>query len=238
MSTVTLPKSLDEAVVQAQRATQAALDDGHQRLQVELLFPELKVMPVAQSFLEEFEALGAALRVVFPDAGSAALARRDWGDKSFVMRGISDMNAKFQDDEAMFIFVEPSSVEVTQVETLCQAAGDRPVVMLNPSLEDVAVVGIGYAARQLRERFLSLFESCYYLRPLNDAALFRCYPSPWQVWRQVGEEYEWVGEQDTRPSSDEIDQMLMGTLDEDGPKRAVRRGILSELQSFLRALSQ
>ncbi|MGF1513467.1 MAG: DUF1995 family protein [Elainellaceae cyanobacterium] len=237
MST-SLPKNLDEAVAQARGATQAALADGYQRLQVEMLFPELKVMPVAQAFLSDFESLGDALRVVFPDAGSAALARRDWGDKPFVIRGISDVNALFQEDETMFVFVEPSAVEVTQVETLCQAAGDRPVIMLNPSLEDVAVVGIGYAARQLRERFLSLFEPCYYLRPLNEAALFRCYPSPWQVWRQVEDDYELVGDRDTRPSGDEIDQMLAGILEPDGSKRAPRRSLLSELQTFLKALSQ
>ncbi|MGF1536631.1 MAG: DUF1995 family protein [Elainellaceae cyanobacterium] len=237
MST-SLPQNLDEAIVQARGATQAALADGYQRLQVELLFPELKVMPIAQSFLSEFESLGAALRVVFPDAGAAALARRDWGDKPFVIRGISDVNAAFQADESMFVFVEPSAVEVLQVETLCQAAGDRPVIILNPSLEDVAVVGIGYAARQIRERFLSLFESCYYLRPLNEAALFRCYPNPWQIWRQAGETYELVGERDTRPSGDEIDQVLVGTLDQTDSKQAQKRNLLSELQSFLRALSQ
>ena len=238
MPTPTLPKSLDEAVIQARSAAQAALDDGYSRIQVELLFPELKVLPIAQSFLEAFEPLGAALRVVFPDAGSAALARRDWGDQSYIIRGISDINAKFQTDESLFIFVEPSSVEVAQVEALCQGAGDRPVVMLNPRLEDVAVVGIGYAARQLRERFLSQFDSCYYLRPLNDAALFRCYPHPWQIWRQKEDDYELLSEHETRPTADEIDAQLMGTIESGSAAQPPRRSLLSELQSFLRALSQ
>jgi len=42
-------------------------------------------------------------------------------------------------------------------------------------------VGIGYAARQLRERFLSILESCYYFRPLESAIVYRSYPSMWQV---------------------------------------------------------
>ncbi|MGB3613355.1 MAG: DUF1995 family protein [Elainellaceae cyanobacterium] len=238
MPTLTLPKSLDEAVIQARSATQAALDDGYQRLQVELVFPELKILPIAQSFLDAFEPLGPKLRVVFPDAGAAALARRDWGDQPYAIRGISDMNAEFQDDEAVFVFVEPSSVEVIQVEALCQGAGDRPVIMLNPHLEDVAIVGIGYAARQLRERFLSQFDACYYLRPLSDAALFRCYPHPWQLWQQKGEDYELIDERETRPTADEIDQQLMGTLEPGDAAQPPRRSLLSELQSFLRALSQ
>ncbi|MEO0407625.1 MAG: DUF1995 family protein [Cyanobacteria bacterium P01_A01_bin.135] len=238
MSSPSLPKSLEAAVEQARQAAQTALDDGYQRLKVELLFPELKVMPVAQSFLVPFEPLGEALRVVFPDAGAAALARRDWGDKPFAIRGISDVNAGFQAEERLFVFVEPSAVEVGQVEALCTAAGDRPVVMFNPSLEDVAVVGIGYAARQIRERFLSQFESCYHLRPLNEAALFRCYPHPWQVWRQVGDDYELAGDWDHRPTSEEIDQQLMGTLESNGKPSPTKRSFLGELQSFLRALSQ
>lgn len=237
MPSPSLPKTLEAAVEQARGATQAALDDGYQRLQVELLFPELKVMPIAQSFLIPFEPLGAALRVIFPDAGAAALARRDWGKKPFTIRGMSDVNATFQPEETLFVFVEPSAVEVTQVEGFCKEAGDRPVVLFNPSLEDVAVVGIGYAARQLRDRFLSQFESCYYLRPLNEAALFRCYPHPWQVWRQVNDDYELAGEWDHRPTGEEIDQQLMGMLEE-GSASPAKRSLLGELQSFLRALSQ
>ncbi len=71
----------------------------------------------------------------------------------------------------MFLLVEPSAVEIAQVEQLCQAAGSRPVVLLAPRLEDAATVGIGYAARQLRERFIKTLESCYYIRPLEGAAL-------------------------------------------------------------------
>lgn len=43
-----LPDSLEEAIVQAQSATKAALAAGYTRLSIEILFPELKVMPIAQ----------------------------------------------------------------------------------------------------------------------------------------------------------------------------------------------
>ncbi|QYO63332.1 DUF1995 family protein [Leptolyngbya sp. 7M] len=60
-----LPQTLEEAVEQAKVATKAALDAGYTRLQVELLFPELKMMPIAQQFIPAFEDLGSQLRVYF-----------------------------------------------------------------------------------------------------------------------------------------------------------------------------
>ncbi|MBE9180569.1 DUF1995 family protein [Oculatella sp. LEGE 06141] len=234
-----LPQNLDDAVVQAREATKAAIADGYTRLQIELVFPELKVMPLAQQFLPTFEQFGDQFRVFFPDAGAAALARRDWGDTPFPMRGIGELKAKIQPDEQAFLFVEPSAVEVPQVEQLCEEAQDRPAVLFNPRLEEVALIGIGYAGRQLRERFLNTFESCYYIRPLDGAVLYRCYPSPWQVWIEKGEAYELIAEEPKKPVGEALDQILMrATNSDDMSSKAPRRGLLSGLQQFLRALSQ
>lgn len=237
----TLPQSLDEAIAQARTATQAALDDGLTRLQVELAFSELKIMPLAEQFVQEFEPLGSAFRVFFSDAGAAALARRDWGEKPFPIRGIGELKAEIQPDEQLFLFIEPSSVEVNQVETLCNQATERPVVFLNPRLEDVATLGIGYAGRQLRDRFLNTLESCYHLRPLQGGALYRCYPGPWQVWIEQDGEYKLAVEQTQRPTGEQIDAIFMKASDQappEAPVMAPRRGFFSNLKGFLRALNQ
>lgn len=234
-----LPDNLDQAVEQAKAATQAALADGLTRLQVELAFPELRIMPIAQNFLTAFEDRGESFRIFFPDAGSAALARRDWGEKPYPIRGIGELKAEIQPHESLFLFVEPSSVEVLQVEELCQQAGERPVVLLAPRMEDVATIGIGYAARQLRDRFISKFESCYYLRPLDGAALLRCYPEPWQVWQEKGDRYELIAEEAQKPSSEQLDQLLYGTsTDAETSAKSPRQGFFGGLRQFLRALNQ
>ena len=161
-----LPKSLEEAIAASAEATQAAIADGYSRLQVELLIPELKPMRVAELFLADFTQFGSHLKIFFPDAGAAALARRDWGDVPFKIRDIGTGRVPTQmqiepEDEA-FLFIAPSAVEVNQVEKLCIEAGERPVVMLNPTLEDLLMIGVGYAGRQLRDRFLNNIECCYY----------------------------------------------------------------------------
>ncbi|MEM6448993.1 MAG: DUF1995 family protein [Cyanobacteria bacterium P01_D01_bin.105] len=250
-----IPQSIAEATEQAKVATQTALNDGYTRLQIEMVIPELKQQPIAQQFLEVFSQ--QQFKVFFPDAGAAALARRDWQNPDFVIRGIGELSEPVEADDDIYLVVNPSSIEVETVESLCTQAIDRPVVILNPTLEDVAVVGIGYAARQLRERFLSQIESCYYIRPLDSAALYRCYPSPWQIWRETApDEYELLCDLPGKPSGEEIDRILYGdsaTADDaeqaagashegEGPqkntKAKAKKGLFSELQQFIKALTQ
>lgn len=235
-----LPNTLEEAIEQAKTATRAALADGYTRLQVELQFPELKMLPVAQQFVPAFENLGSQLRVYFPDAGAAALARRDWGEQPFTIRGIRDLKAEIQSDDKLILFVEPSSVEVQEVEQLCQTAMDRPVVLLNPRMEDIVTIGIGVAGRQLRERFLNTFESCYYLQPREGAAIFRAYPDAWQVWVEKDAEsnYELVSETPQKPNGEALEQILMSVSGASDAVQPRKKGLLASMQEFLRALTQ
>lgn len=246
-----LPKSIEEAVEQAKQATQAALDDGYKLLQVELVFPEieLQAQAIAQQFIPAIEESQTVLKVFFPDAGAAALARRDWGEIPFKVSDLgssrSPIETRVQEDDGRFLVVSPAAVEVEQVEKLSQLAGDRAVILLNPRLEDVAIIGIGYAARALRERFISKIESCYYLRPLEgDAALYRCYPSLWEVWQEIDGEYQIIAQEQTKPVGDQLDQILAGTTSSQGDStesarpQPKKQGFLAGLQSFLNALSR
>jgi len=245
-----LPKDLDDAIAQSRIATAAALSDGKTLLQVELVFPEiaLQAQSITQQFLPEFEAIQSGVKVFFPDAGSAALARRDWGQTPFKITDLGSSRTPVEDklapEDQLFLLVNPAAVEVAQVEKLYIAAGDRPVILLNPRLEDVATIGIGYAGRQLRERFLNKIESCYYIRPLDSAALFRCYPQPWQVWLETNDEYELISETAQKPVGDDLERILakaMGTADPNSSapaKPLKKKGFLAELQTFLKALTQ
>ncbi|HEY9762640.1 MAG TPA: DUF1995 family protein [Trichocoleus sp.] len=238
-----IPNSLEDAIAQAKAATRIAIQDGVSRILVELVYPELKAMPVAEQFIPILQEMGLTFKVYFPDAGAAALARRDWGNPEFSVRAIGEIKGQIEPEDEIFLFVEPSAVEVNAVEEMCNQAGSRPVIMLNPKLEDVAIIGIGYAGRQLRERFLSTLESAYYLRPLEEALILRSYPGPWQVWRETAEgQYELLSETTTKPTGETLDRILYGSA-EDGEEGAPapkprKGGFLAELQSFFRALSQ
>ncbi|MEM9804381.1 MAG: DUF1995 family protein [Cyanobacteria bacterium P01_D01_bin.56] len=234
-----LPSSLEETIDQAIASTKAAIQDGVTRLQVEMVIPELKQQPIAERFLSLFEDLGLQFKVLFPDAGAAALAKRDWDNPDFIIRGINEIQTLVEPDDEAILVVNPSAVEVQDVEKLCNEAQDRPVILLNPNLEDVSIVGIGYAARQLRERFLSTLTSCYYYRPVENAAVLRRHPDGWQVWQDVGAQYELQAELPERPSSEALEKILYGDEEaENSNTPKPKKSLLGEVQKFLRALSQ
>ena len=249
---VEIPKDIDEAVEQAKAATKAALAAGQQRLQVEITIPELKAQPIAEKFIPALaDTYSDRLKVYFPDAGAAALARRDWGETPYVVRGIQEVKGKMEPTDDIFLFIEPSSVEIEQLEKMCHEAGSRPVVLLLPKLENIANIGIGYAARQLRERFINTLETCYYIRPLEGACIFRCYPSPWQVWREVADSYELISETSQKPVGEALDQILSGDAETAGetaeaspqtpdgsPPLPKKLGLMTNVKRFLRALKQ
>jgi hypothetical protein len=77
--------------------------------------------------------------------------------------------------------------------------------------------------------------------------LFRCYPSPWQVWQETPDEsYILVAELPQKPSGEALDRILLGEPSIDSSAAETnpvvrprqRGGFLTELQSFIRALTQ
>ena len=240
-----LPTNLEESITFAQTAALAAIADGYQRITVEILIPELKSLDLAKQFITAFADRGNTLKVLFTDTGAAALAKRDWTDIDFK---ISDMGSsrspvtdKIQDEDLLFIAIEPSAVEVEQIEKLCNAAGDRPVILFLPRLEDAAIVGIGYAARQLRDRFLTTLHSAYYIKPLEDSAIYRCYPGQWQVWLEQNDHYTLLAERPQKPVGDELDDILAPstTIDIAGASKPTKSGgVFASLGRFMRTLSR
>lgn len=233
-----LPQTLEDAIAQAKSATESAIAAGYSRLQVELLFPELKPMPVAEQFITLFTDLGPQLKVFFADAGAAALAKRDWGNPPFEIRGVMEKVVAIQPEDQAFVIVAPSASEVDQVEKLAEQAGDRPFILLNPELQDVAIVGIGYAGRQLRKRFLNTIEVCYSLRPLENGAVLRAYPSGWTVWLEKAEgKYELIVEETDKPLGEDLERIFAQATR--APQQASpAKQALARMQGFLRALTQ
>lgn len=248
----TFPDTLDTAVEQSKEAAQAAIADGYRLIQVELVIPEiaLKSEALALEFAELFAADGSKVKVMFPDTGASALAKRNWGEKPFT---VTDMGSRFtsietqvSSEDEIFVVVCPSSVEVEKAEKLSQIAGDRPVIFLIPQLEDVAVVGIGLAARQLRERFIKNIYSCYHLRPIDGGAILRCHPSKWQIWlenEEKDENYELATELSSKPMGEDLERLMFQLTNPEGqntegsqPKK--KQNLLGNLQKFLKALSQ
>ena len=244
-----VPQSLEEAIAEAIIFTKQALADGRTRLQVELAIPEiaLQAQSLGLQFTSLFQDYGSGLKVIFPDTGAAAIARRDWGETDFRISDLGSryipVDQKISDEDQAFLLVSPSSVEVQSVEKLCNLAGDRPVVLLIPQLEDVSIVGIGYAARSLRERFLKTLETSYYFRPLEGAVVLRAYPSLWQVYLEKQDDYELIAEVPEKPLGEALENLILEkttptTANGEETVKPKKPGLFASMNRFLKALNQ
>jgi hypothetical protein len=229
----TLPDTLEAAVAEMVAALQAALSAGCTRIILDLRFPDLLVLPVAYEvalFLSA--AYGDRWQALCTDAGTAALAKRDWQNLTVSLRGVNEGRAAIRESDRAFLLISPSATESDRVEKLLDLVGDRPFVMLNPRLEN-AEVGLGLTARRLRERFMSRFEVVYYLQPLEGkGALHRVYPENWEVWQQTPVGMDLLQTMPLRPSGDELDRLFRQQTG------APAASFLSRLQQFFNALSR
>lgn len=170
------------------------------------------------------------LHILFPDAGSAALARRDWptAPPHISQKGIEE--ADIGPDDAGVVIVVPRASEVTLLPKIIDAAQGLPVVVVNPDLVDMGVTGLSLNARQLRKNLIDTFESAYYLKTFPWGVLLRAYPGNWGIWvddpdNDVG--FRLVAQVPSRPSLEDVEQLL----NEKGQADDV--GIFAKIARFL-----
>ena len=230
-----LPADLRSAEAQALAALLAALpSQARGRWSVDWRFEGLRLLPVALRLAVALQDAGQTLRLVFADAGAAALARRDAPDLAGQiadfrgqMRLASEQSSEDQ-ASALLLAVAPSAPDYADFEQLCGSHAG-PVVMLNGSLEDAAV-GIGSVARERRRGFLSQWQPAYGLQPLEGAALRFAYPGPWELYRQDPDGFRLATTFDQRPDL----EMQMAALA--GEAGAGLAGNLRALDAFVEGL--
>jgi hypothetical protein len=217
-----LPSDLRQAEAQALTALQSALAvEGRGRWTVELRFEGLKVLPLALRLAPALREGHPGLKVLFPDAGATALARRDGGDLAPLIRSLGDHRRcqdAGDDGDAMLLVVQPGPSDYELVEAVCEAQRG-PVVLLNPTLEDAAV-GIGSVARGRRKGFLARWQAAYALRPFPDSALRRAHPGEWELYRLDPDGFRLAATFPRKPDAEEQAAALGGG--EGGPGQSLR----------------
>lgn len=206
-----LPPDLRTAEAEAFDALQQALASASAgRWTVELRFEGLRLLPVALRLFATLQAAAPLGRLLLPDAGAAALARRDAPERAGSIASFADqIRLQGEDGSAdLLLLVAPSQAEYEQVEKLC-AAHRGPVVLLNPALEDAAI-GIGSVARQRRRGFLAEWRPAYALIPQETSALRRAFPQPWQLYRLDADGFREVASFEQKPDAEQQAQALSG----------------------------
>ena len=211
-----LPPDLQTAETEALAALRSALAvSARGRWTLELRFEGLRLLPVVLRLAGELQASGMAIQLLFPDAGAAALARRDGPDladriATFADHQRSQADTPSGDDSPanLLILVGASQAEYASVESVCQAHPGR-AVLVNPALEDAAV-GIGSVGRERRRGFLAGWEAAYALIPLTGSALRRAHPHDWELYRLDPDGYRLAASFDHRPDGEDRDGALEG----------------------------
>jgi hypothetical protein len=190
---------------------------------------------------------GPTARIYFPDEGSAALARRDWGDlvpecavECASCGGVQPKN--IAKDELVFFFCprasESQNVEelLATFETTCSNL--KLVVFVNPNLVDMGVTGFGMAGRLLRERLIDKLTNTYYLRTLQWGALTRKWPQSFSVWQEdegASGGYRLIRTLDQLPSNPQVEDIYdMENGTKDAPQNGV--GFLNSLGDFVNGM--
>jgi hypothetical protein len=217
-----LPGDLKAAESQALEALQAALAaEAAGRWTVEWRFEGLRLLPPALRLCQALQQTGHAVRLLFPDAGAGALARRDApelagciGDFRSELRrqaeakGGDAAGAASEGPVELLLAVAPGQPDYDDFAQLC-AAHRGPVVLLNGTLEDAAV-GIGSVARERRRGFLAQWQAAYQLQPLEGSALRRSFPGDWELYRQDPDGFRLAARFDQKPDSEAQLQALAG----------------------------
>ena len=212
----TLPADLLTAEADLLQAVKAALASGDgSRWGASLRFENLRLLPVALRLAEALAADHADLRVLWPDAGAAALARRDAPDMASAIADFNQWTSK-GDPDALLLVVGPQPSDYDAFMALCESHHGA-VVMLNGRLEDAAV-GIGSVARERRKGFVASWQQAYWLQPLEGGALMRSYPEDWMLFRQDPDGYRWLSASANRPDPETAAALLAGE-DPDGLKQ-------------------
>lgn len=206
-----LPADLRAAEAQALDAIQSALAaDANGRWSVDWRFEGLRVLPLALRLTQALIDAGLEPRLLFPDAGAAALARRDGAELAERILDFGVLLRQPTDglSEGLVLAVAPSPADYAEFEQIC-GRHRGAVVMLNGRLEDAAV-GIGSVARERRRGFLSQWQAAYALQPVDGGALRRAHPGPWELYRDDPDGFRFAAEFDQKPDAELQAQALAG----------------------------
>ena len=210
-----LPADLAAAEQAMHAAVLAAIDSGDgSRWGAALKFENLRLLPVALRLARALMEADRPLTLLWPDAGAAALARRDAADMAdhiLDFRQWIKRSAEEPSDE-LLLTVMPTPADYEEFLGICESHNGL-VAMLNGRLEDAAV-GIGSVARERRRGFVSSWKQAYWLEPLDGGALMRCYPSDWRVYRSDPDGDRQVAVFESRPDPDTIATALAGEAGE------------------------
>ncbi len=179
------------------------------RLAINLKFEGLRLMPIILRLGVLLHDNDYNFKILWSDAGSVALARRDNPDlKDYIFSFGDVISGKCNPNkDQLIIAVSPQPYDYDDFLKVCKSHSGK-IIMFNGRLEDTAV-GIGSIGRERRKEFISSWSFLYSLEPISQGALMIKYPDNWNLFRLDQDGYRFVKSFATKPDIDTVAEHLI-----------------------------
>ena len=205
-----LPRDLKEAEqVFSTTCLQILNNTRTGRFTLDLKFEGLRLMPVVIRLKQYLDSHGLKTKLLWPDAGATALAKKNaptLANDIFSFKTIINSDNDLHKDYS-FLAISPQHYDYEEFNKLCESY-TGVIISINQRLEDPAV-GIGSVARKRRKEFISSWNSCYWLEPLEKGALMRVYPENWSLFIFEPNGYRLINTFYEKPTSEQINETLL-----------------------------
>ncbi|CAM9632036.1 unnamed protein product [Ascophyllum nodosum] len=232
-----LPDSFEDSITRMGKATLQAMEEGRKLLRVdfdttagdetyttlksslEMAKQLTKLLAEALICPKEGETpTDSTLALFFPDAGSAALAKFEWGvgkETAQVPSGVRFCTVKTEgpaDTDVGCILLCPRNSEADRALQLVKKIEEKEqfMILVNPELINMGTTGYGLAGRRIRDEIISAFHTTYYLRTLPWGAVTREHGKWYSVWQDDADDptgYRLLKAVPERPVGDELDEI-------------------------------
>uniref|UniRef100_A0A0D9VBR0 DUF1995 domain-containing protein n=1 Tax=Leersia perrieri TaxID=77586 RepID=A0A0D9VBR0_9ORYZ len=210
------PSDYTQLLVQAKEAVESAFKDGKQLLEIEFPTAGLQSVPgdgeggiemtgsmlLIREFCDRFVPAEKTTRtrIFFPEANEVSFARQSAFEGCSLKLDYLTKPSLFED----FGF----TTKMLVVEELYKEAvvgTDRKLIIFNGELDRIRNYPPFFYPKlaELSKTFLPKLETVYYIhnfKGLKGGTLFRCYPNPWKVLRNIGGSFFCLHEQEEMPS--------------------------------------
>ena len=205
-----LPSNLSEVeTIMSNLLIDSINEINSNKLSINLKFEGLRLMPPMLRLGDKLLNKKIQARLLWSDAGSVALAKRDAPFLTDYIHSFSEINTGklIPDKNDLLICVSPQPYDYEDFFNVCNSHNGK-IIMVNGRLEDFAV-GIGSTGRDRRKVFISSWRYIYCLEPITNGALMKIYPYPWSLFRRDEDGYRFLKSFDEKPDQELIIDALL-----------------------------
>ncbi len=178
------------------------------RSAVNLKFEGLKILPLVFRLINKIDLFENNIYIAFSDFGSSALAKRDYpfySSRIFTYKDI--LSKEIINLDTLLIAISPQPYDYEEFESMCNKISSR-ILMINGKLEETSI-GVGLVGRERRVNFIKSWEQIFWIEPLPKGAIYRSYPSDWNVYKYNSNGYTFCNYYSKYPNSDLLESDLL-----------------------------